>query len=436
MTFLQEAIYEGRNFHLKTYLGTKINAKKELEQLKKAAEKGAFQCPYCSRELIIKTGEIREEHFSHRHSKSCLESVASDVYQQQIKRESKKHSSIKEIIFDELKTQEKINNELEVDYGFIKKAKENWRYYPDIILKNKDHEIAITILTNVTANKDNTFVKQIKKRNTYYKNKNMKPIWFVEDAELSINFEHHVIHLWEAELDLAVKTEEDLIWEDTLNELDLNYSIYELFNYYHASLPKSYDVRSVYYVHSTDTNIVFTVHRFILDEINYPFRAFAINNGYQISLSKALWTTETIQLSDPNIETENRANFIKLAKEKELEKLEFENQRVQKYSAESENNEAKKAITQSEITVNTVFLKEQYFQKHNMTGCTTYEELLDRHLEDLKKVRIMEEKIPRGLKKDWDSIQDIVLLAKEGKPFDYSRFKLLLENLKIPLRLK
>lgn len=433
---MQEAIYEGRNFHLKTHLDAVIDVKNELEKLKKSAEKGAFQCPYCGGELIIKSGEIREEHFSHRHSKSCQESVASDVYQQQIKRESKKHSSIKEIIYDELKTQEKLNNELQVDYGFIKKANEKWRYYPDIIVKNKREEIAITILTNVTANKDDNLVKQIKKRNLFYKNKNMKSIWFVEDAELSLDLEYHVIHLWEAELDIAIKTEEDILWETALNNLEVNYSIYKLFDYYFKNLPKSYDVRSLYYVHTTDTNIVFTVHRFILDEIKHPFRAFAINKGYQISLSKALWTEESMQLSDHDIENENRNSFINLVKEKELEKLELEKQKEQPYSTESRGDVDKESISQSEVIEPIILSSEKYIQTPNYDGCTSYRELLNRHLEELKKIRNMEDKIPLGLRNDWLIMQDIVFIAKEGGPFDYSRFKLLLENLKIPLRLK
>jgi competence CoiA-like predicted nuclease len=319
---LQEALYEGKLFYLKSYLDTGEDIKAELDRLKKRADKGAFRCPYCNDTLILKSGNIREEHFSHRHSRSCEFSEASEVYHQQVKRESKAHSVMKEIIYNELKGQEKTNENMQVDYGYIAKGKEKWRYYPDIIVKNADEEIAITILTNVTANKDEKLVRQIRNRNRYYQNKGMQTIWFVEDAEMSVDMNHHVIHLWEAELDIAIKTEEDWKWENVLNHLPIEEPLFKLFNYHHRKSPQSFDVRSLYYVHSTETEIVFTVHRFIVDEMKYPFRAFALNEGYQMSMSKALLTKQTIQLSDPEVEEKNRELFKEIVKKKALEKTE------------------------------------------------------------------------------------------------------------------
>jgi len=316
---MQEAIYEGKYFDLKLFLESKTDVKAELEMLKKRGDKGAFLCPYCNGTLILKSGEIREEHFAHRHSKSCEISVASEVYQQQVKRESNKHSVMKEIIYDELKTQEKINENLQVEYGYVIKASEKWRYYPDIIIDNKGKELAITILTNVTSQKDEKLVKQIKKRNGYFKDKNLEPVWFIENSEQSIDMEHRVIHLWEAELDISIKTAEDLRWEEMLNSYKYKYPLFELFNYYHKNSPSFFDVNSLYYVHSTETNIVFEIQRFIKDEINYPFRAFALNDTYQISLSKALNTTLDFQLSDPIVEERQRKSFGQLIIQKEAE---------------------------------------------------------------------------------------------------------------------
>jgi hypothetical protein len=68
--------------------------------------------------------------------------------------------------------------------------------------------------------------------------------------------------------------------------------------------------------------------------------------------------------------------------------------------------------------------------------CISYEELIERHLTELKQIRAKEELIPAGLRKDWDIIRDIVRAAKRREEFDYSRFKLLLSNLKIPLRIQ
>ncbi|MFB9761427.1 competence protein CoiA family protein [Ectobacillus funiculus] len=125
---MQEALYEGNHFDLRVYLESKSDTKDEIEQLKKRAEKGAFRCPYCDETLIVKSGDIREEHFAHRHSKSCEISAASEVYHKQVKRESKKHSVIKNIIYNELEVQAKLKEDLDVGYGFVEKAAEKWKY--------------------------------------------------------------------------------------------------------------------------------------------------------------------------------------------------------------------------------------------------------------------------------------------------------------------
>lgn len=57
----------------------------------------------------------------------------------------------------------------------------------------------------------------------------------------------------------------------------------------------------------------------ILDEMDYPYRAFALNDAYEMSLSTALQTKDTLQLSDPKIEVQQRANFQVLIKQKEEE---------------------------------------------------------------------------------------------------------------------
>ena len=315
---LQEAIYEGKNVTLSVLL----NEKREIRELKKSSAKGAFSCPYCNETLLIKSGDKRKYHFSHKKLKSCelfIIDSESDKYQQQIKRESKQHSVIKNFIYDELKAQQKINEELEVEYGFVAKATEKWRYYPDIIVKNVDKEIAITVLTNVTQNRDEKLAKQIIKRNTYFKEKGLIPIWFIENTEQSIDLGRHVIHFWEAELNLAMKTPEDLMWETLLNETACDQSLFELFDYHHQNTPNFYKVRSLYYIQSKEDSIQFSVRRFIEDEQKSPFRAFALNGGYEISLSTALLTTQTLQLSDPKIEMQLRDSFLQELKQKKNE---------------------------------------------------------------------------------------------------------------------
>ena len=60
-------------------------------------------------------------------------------------------------------------------------------------------EFGISILTNVHQRGDENLVKLIRKRQKYFKEKELDVIWFVEDRELSIDLTHRVFFLWESE---------------------------------------------------------------------------------------------------------------------------------------------------------------------------------------------------------------------------------------------
>lgn len=59
--------------------------------------------------------------------------------------------------------------------------------------------------------------------------------------------------------------------------------------------------------------------KFFIESDKYPFRALALNDAYQVSLSTALLTTYELQLSDPQIEQQQRKQFIQVVKQKEAE---------------------------------------------------------------------------------------------------------------------
>lgn len=61
--------------------------------------------------------------------------------------------------------------------------------------------------------------------------------------------------------------------------------------------------------------------------------------------------------------------------------------------------------------------------------------LMDRHLDTLRAVREKENLIPPGLMGDWNTIQTLTKNLQNGLDFDYSTFKLLLNNIIIPLRI-
>lgn len=204
-----------------------------------------------------------------------------------------------------------IRPDLKVEYGFKEKAEEKWKNYPDIYLNKNGREFAVSVITNVHEIGDEKIVKTIHKRNKYFKDKGLESIWFIEDRELADDYGHRVLHLWEAEYSLAIKTEEDYKWDKLLKEMSEEFpgqNIPHLFGYRAQGTMKP-DVRSLYYVHSMGDDITFSVYRLILDQMKSPFRGFALTEGYRMNISQALIVRDEILLSDKEQEESNRRDF-------------------------------------------------------------------------------------------------------------------------------
>ncbi|MCL6663509.1 hypothetical protein [Paenibacillus amylolyticus] len=84
--------------------------------------------------------------------------------------------------------------------------------------------------------------------------------------------------------------------------------MYEVFNY-HGRTELANDVRSLYYVNSNQDEITFSVYRMILDELQSPYRAFAVSTGYNIQLSEALIIQDQLRLYNDELEKHHMALF-------------------------------------------------------------------------------------------------------------------------------
>lgn len=308
---MYHALYEGKLFDLEDQINKASDRKQETLMLKKRAAKGAYTCPHCGSSMLIRAGEIRGTFFAHSSGDACALNDSYNTYKNQTARESKQHSAMKSIVHEVLKNQEKLHNDLHVEFGYIAKATEKWSYYPDIILKNHENELAISILTNVDRLRDSKLTKQVKKRNQYYKDKGLQTIWFIEEQELSLDWEHHVIHLWESEIDLSIKTVEDENWDKFISGINNNPpELFDIFGYWQKGKRLALDTRSLYYIHSTQDSIDFSVHRLIIDEMQFPYRAFALSKGYRMSISTALSFNEKLALSDASFEARDQEAFL------------------------------------------------------------------------------------------------------------------------------
>lgn len=287
--------------------------KEEVNNLKKLAEKDLFQCPYCKAKLIVKYGEERGLYFSHQHSEACEVSKKIDQaekrYRKQLERETTNHHAMLAILHDELTNQAKINSMIQLDYGY--KAKPELKEYPDIWMKIGEKEYGLSIVTSVTSSMDSKLANQITKRQQYFLEHGMEPIWFIEKEEQSIEMSKNALVLWDAELSISSKTEEDKKWDHMLTELIKDQHFFAYFHYPVSMDPPTVDVRSVCYIYSNVDRTVVKVMRFLKDREVKPYRAFLLNEGFEIPFADALVVKKEILLSQPKVEEENRKEFIK-----------------------------------------------------------------------------------------------------------------------------
>ena len=283
-----------------------------VNNLKKLAQKNLFICPYCQAKLIVKAGDERGLYFSHLHSEACEPSKKVDQaerkYKKQIERETKVHNVIINILHDELSTQAKINTNIIADYGY--KVKSDLKEFPDIWAKIGAKEFALSVITNVSSSTDSKLSNQIIKRHQYFKEQGMEPIWFIEKKEQAVEMDKNAIVLWDAELVISSKTEEDRLWDKLLAQVINGSEFFNYFNYPIYNESVEIDVRSLYYINSNDERIVVTVQRFLKDRTDKPYRAFLLNGGYEIPFSEALTIKDEFLLSNSVSEDELRKIFL------------------------------------------------------------------------------------------------------------------------------
>jgi ssDNA-binding Zn-finger/Zn-ribbon topoisomerase 1 len=318
--------------------------KEEVNNLKKLADKDLFQCPHCNAKLIVKYGDTRGIYFSHQHSEACEESRKIDQaekrYIRQIERETKIHNTIQAILHDEISNQAKSNTMIKVDYGY--RAKPDLKEFPDIWVKVADREFALSVITNVNSLVDNRLSNTISKRHQYFLEQGMEPIWFVEKKEQAIEREKNSIVLWDAELTIAAKTNQDSEWDSLLASLIKDKMFFKYFNYPVSMDNIAIDVRSMYYIYSNDDRIVVKVQRFLKDRLEKPYRAFLIGDGYEIPFADAVLIKNEFLLSNPTLEVQCQNEYIQ--KYKQLQFAVKEQQRIEKERKQLEEEARQKLM--------------------------------------------------------------------------------------------
>ncbi|MGF2614608.1 competence protein CoiA-like family [Rossellomorea vietnamensis] len=285
----------------------------EVSNFKKLAKKELFKCPYCHALLIIKHGNQRGLYFSHQYSEACEESRkvenAEKRYIKQTQRETKLHKALVDIIVDELKIKKKIYSNLNFNLGYREKF--DWKEYPDIHMKIGEKEYAISVLTDVNSSDDSNLSKRIVNRHNYFKKMGSEPVWFIEKKEQAVEKDKSSIILWNAELTIASKTKEDFKWDDLVKDEISDEMFFQYFNYPSSNNHIDIDIQSLFYIYNNEKNsIVVRVQHFLKDRLVKPFRAFLINEGYEIPFSEALGIEDGLILSNSKLEEEYRQEFL------------------------------------------------------------------------------------------------------------------------------
>jgi len=122
-------------------------------------------------------------------------------------------------------------------------------------------------------------------------------------------------------------TKEDKRWETLLRTIAKDNSFFERFNYSPSTNVMNLNVRSMYYVYSTENRVVIKVQRFIKDGVTKPFRAFLLSDGYVLPFAKALYN---LRLGDSGIEEQERQKFSKKYEQLEQEWLERKRKELEK----------------------------------------------------------------------------------------------------------
>ncbi|GEN36693.1 competence protein CoiA family protein [Aneurinibacillus danicus] len=344
---MYSAIYGGFNQTTIEEEWRKYNG--DLELIRNIGEKGGYTCPFCGSNLRIRAGNVYDRHFAHWSGTSCWEAKIQEKqiekYKRQKKREAPTHPVIRSFIYNELKAQESSHKGVYIQHGVTAKAKERWTYYPDLILTIQDKEIAISVLTNVTPEKDKKLIRSIQKQNQFYREKGLEIVWFVEDREQTLNMHEHVIHLWASEVDLAIETAEDQKWTTFLKKLkqENHYSIFNVFGYVPVN-DMDTKVKSLYYVSAQEEYVTFSVNRFILDGNTEPYQGFVFNEGYDMRMGTALSIGNlSLKLSDTALEEWLRNDFQKQYEEKLVSYIETLEEKKKRKQEEQQTIEEQKS---------------------------------------------------------------------------------------------
>lgn len=186
----------------------------EITNLKRLSRKNTFKCPFCEAFLDTPSGPERYPYFRHRHSESCDQSIEferrSISYSKQIERENTRHPIVVSFLKNELKQLEKHYPNLKVVEGRFDSTFQ--KYIPDLVVNLNKTTYTINVITKINEITDETLAENLYKRKRYYEAHGYVSLWFVERSHVATEVTGQEIVLWQSEVALLTKSDEDKKW--------------------------------------------------------------------------------------------------------------------------------------------------------------------------------------------------------------------------------
>lgn len=322
----------------KIYLIPQNLSEREVENHKQIAKKGTFTCPYCKAKLIVKSGDVLGNYFSHLHGEGCGISKQSEArykkYEKQKKNDTPRYSQILSLMNDELEVLCRVYPYLTNSYGYL--DTEFSKYIPDISLKINDQKYALTIITNISSSTDTTIAKNINKQKQYYEALGYEPLFFIERSHLGVDTDGHSLVLWAAEHEALTTQKSDISWKRYLSNLAPMDEYHQILNLPNTNL----NVKSIMYITPAGEEIAIEAFHVLEQPNSIPVKAYFLSSPYKLTFSKAFKLAEdTLLLADMQIEYENQSKYAEkfkqakstfIEQQKELERIREEQETLAK----------------------------------------------------------------------------------------------------------
>ncbi|PYF05652.1 competence protein CoiA family protein [Ureibacillus chungkukjangi] len=332
----------------KIYLIPQNLSEREVENYKQIAKKGTFTCPYCEAKLIVKSGDVLGNYFSHLHGEGCEISKQSEArykkYEKQKKNDTPRHPQILSLMNDELEVLSRVYPHLTSSYGYLNN--EFSKYIPDISLKIKDQKYALTIITNISSSTDTATAKNINKQKQYYETLGYEPLFFIERSHLGVDIDGQSLVLWATENEALTTQKADIGWKRFLTSLAPKNEYHQILNLPNTDL----NVKSIMYITPANEEIAIEAFHVLQHPNTTPVKANFLNSPYKLTISEAFkLADDKLLLADMQIESENQSKFAEkfrqtkrtfIEQQKELERIREEQETVAKLKEKERQKQA------------------------------------------------------------------------------------------------